>query len=112
MIRINDSLVVTFKQIRLAIIKYLAEFRLQSLNDVLLGSKPLKAATAVPAETKLEAQVRQNTDVTQGFSRIISSVPKFRDEPKRQRQMMEIWHEFIKISPSKWLNLLAKKTVP
>ena len=62
--RINDSLVVTFvKQIRLAIIKYLAEFRPRSLNDVLLGSKPLKAATAVAAETELLAQVIQNTDV-------------------------------------------------
>ena len=40
-------------------IKYLAEFRLQSLNDVLLGSKPLKAATAVAEETEVEAQVRQ-----------------------------------------------------
>jgi len=43
----------------LAIIKYLAEIRPQSLNDVLLGSKPLKAATAVAAETEVEAQVRK-----------------------------------------------------
>ena len=75
----NDSLIVTFvKQIRLAIVKYLAEFRPQSLNDVLLESKPLKAATAVAAETELEAQVRQNTDVTQGFSRNILKVLSLR----------------------------------
>ena len=84
-------MIVTFvKQVRLAIIKYLAKFRPQSLNDVLLGSKPLKAATAVAAETEVEAQVRQNTDVTLGFSRNISSLSTFRDEPKRQLQMMEI----------------------
>ena len=41
-------------------VKYLTEFRPQSLNDVLLVSKPLKAATAVAAETVVEAQVRQN----------------------------------------------------
>jgi len=48
-------------------IKYLAEFRPQSLNDILVGSKPLKAATAVAAETDVDAQVRQNTVVIQGL---------------------------------------------
>lgn len=41
-------------------IKYLASFRPQTLNDVLLGSKSLKAATAVAAETEVEAQVRES----------------------------------------------------
>lgn len=41
-------------------IKYLANFRPQTLNDVLLGSKSLKAATAVAAETEVEAQVRES----------------------------------------------------
>lgn len=41
-------------------IEYLAEFRPQTLNDVLLGSKSLNSATAVPAETEVKAQVREN----------------------------------------------------
>lgn len=76
-------------------IKYLAKFRPQTLNDVLLGSKPLKAATAVAAETEVEAQVRENWDVTHSLSRNIRFLPTLRDKPKIQLQMMEIWHELI-----------------
>ena len=40
-------------------IKYLSKFRPQTLNDVLLVSKCLNSATAVPPETEVEAQVRK-----------------------------------------------------
>ena len=38
-------------------IKYLADIRIQALDDVLLGSQTLQAVTSVPMETTLEAQV-------------------------------------------------------
>ena len=42
-------------------IKYLAGLRPQTLDDVLLRSQTLQAATEVAKETTVEAQVRRNS---------------------------------------------------
>ena len=49
-------------------IKYLADFRIQTLDDVLLSSQTLQAATGVAKETTVEAQVRRTAKgkVTKG----------------------------------------------